>query len=246
MASQLSDFRTVFFESSVFSHTGMSQERWDLRAVFRNQQQVEVDWVHWQGRWPVVGRVWGLRYGSGLDKKMCQFCLSLVLHRPRRVSPSFLCCQGQDVRAQAGSTGAGSRHSSHLTWCHLSPQQWVQLLCPNPGVPFHTGPAPPPLWASSIRQRACLQQMMIQRLFACLSHKLTQHFSWRSTAGQPSARPMTSFLYSSISSSVNGDCHPYLVGLLWRLKNILHVKFSAQENNHIHTHTTKIFDSDIQ
>ena len=162
MASQLFDFRTVFFESGVFSHTGMSQERWDLRAVFRNRQQVEVDWVHWQGRWPVVGRVWGLRYGPGLDKKMFQFCLSLVLHRPRRVSPSFLCCQGQDVRAQAGSTGAGSRHSSHLTWCHLSPQQWVQLLCPNPGVPLHTGPAPPPLWASSIRQRACLQQMIFR------------------------------------------------------------------------------------
>ena len=144
MASQLFDFRTVFFESGVFSHTGMSQERWDLRAVFRNRQQVEVDWVHWQGRWPVVERVWGLRYGPGLDQKMCQFCLSLVLHCPRRVSPSFLCCQGQDVRAQAGSTGAGSRHSSHLTWCHLSPQQWVQLLCPNPGVPLHTGPAPPP------------------------------------------------------------------------------------------------------
>ena len=118
----------------------------------------------------------------------------------------------------------------------LEPTAMSAAALPKPWSPPPHRPRPSPAVGIQYKAESLPPTNDIQRLFACLSHKLTQHFSWRSTAGQPSARPMTSFLYSSISSSVNGDCHPYLVGLLSRLKNILHVKFSAQDNNHIHTY----------
>lgn len=103
----------------------------DLRAVLSNQQQIDVDSVHWQGRWPEMGRAWGHKQEPGSGK---QFLVPPFPH-PCKAVGSFplLVLRRQEMRAQARSHG--QLQGRGLTGISMSTWWSVQLVCPVPGKP---------------------------------------------------------------------------------------------------------------
>lgn len=158
MASAAFWFYTWFlWISSVFSHRDVRGDE-GTQSCVQEPAEVEADWGHWQGRWPVVGRGWGLKYGPGLEKKMFQFCLSLILHCPRQVSPPSWTARGRmsEHRQEALGQLQGTPPTwPGVTWAHSSERRCSAQTLESP---LYTGLVPPLLWASIITQSACLNQ----------------------------------------------------------------------------------------